>query len=173
MYLSPRLTRVPRGLWSTGSSGFGCQASVVYSPAILSSGSLQTCCLCGRWLAASCTTRNKDFIKDKDAEGPLRGEEAFWMKQYYLCWDEVGEILTSCCCRQHLRTLGCQLLWAAAGRRLPLLKLWTAPPDTGVRMKSRLCFSTFAVNCASETKTFYLATQHTFKKLKHIMEGGV
>lgn len=49
-----RLTHVQRGRWSRGSSGFGCQASVVCSPVTLSSGSLQTCCLCGRWSAASC-----------------------------------------------------------------------------------------------------------------------
>lgn len=52
--LSLRLTHVRRGQWSTGSSGFGCRASAACSPGTLSSGSLQTCCLCGRWLAASC-----------------------------------------------------------------------------------------------------------------------
>lgn len=56
-----------------------------------------------------------------------------------IIWAAVVVILTSCCCRQHLRTLGCQLLWAAAGHRLPLLKLWIAPPDTGGRMKGTMC----------------------------------
>ena len=63
--LCPRLTHVLRGRWSTGSSGFGCRASAVCSPGILSSGSLQTCCLCGRWLAASCITQITASIKNQ------------------------------------------------------------------------------------------------------------
>ena len=50
---SVRLTHVPKGRWSTDSSGYGCQASAVCSPGTLSSDSPQTCCLCGQWLAAS------------------------------------------------------------------------------------------------------------------------
>ncbi len=56
------LTHVPRERWNTGSSEFGCQASVVYSLWILSSGNPQTCCLCGRWLAASCKIPMTDSV---------------------------------------------------------------------------------------------------------------
>lgn len=70
-----------------------------------------------------------------------------------MCRREEVEILASCCCPQHLQTQGYQLLWAAAGHHLPLLKLWTAPPEIGDRRKGTNC-----VNWPPERKPLYLAT---------------